>query len=136
MQEKDYLRLINNPANTKIKKKINKIKTEAIKLGNILTKENKKRRTEEGEKEIKTIRDELCRLENTNLTRRQKERAYDYLIGLANALDREEKYRSSNYDDQVISELKTKSIYTTTLMITMNLFLQGVLSIIILKNMR
>lgn len=107
MQEKDYLRLINNPANTKIKKKINKIKTEAIKLGNILTKENKKIRTEEGEKEIKTIRDELCRLENTNLTRRQKERAYDYPIGLANALDREEKYRSSNYDDQVISELKT-----------------------------
>lgn len=103
LQEKNYLRLINNPANTKIKKKINKIKIEAIKLGNILTKENKKRRTEEGEKEIKTIRDELCRLENTNLTRRQKEKAYDYLI----ALDREEKYRSSNYHDQVISELKT-----------------------------
>ena len=103
LQEKNYLRLINNPANTKIKKKINKIKIEAIKLGNILTKENKKRRTEEGEKEIKTIRDELCRLENTNLTRRQKEKAYDYLI----ARDREEKYRSSNYHDQVISELKT-----------------------------
>ena len=107
LQQKNYLRLINNPANTKIKKKINKIKIEAIKLGNILTKENKKRRTEEAEKEIKTIGDEISRLENTNLTRRQKEKAYDYPIGLANALDREEKYRSSNYYDQVISELKT-----------------------------
>ena len=53
------------------KKRINNARALTAKLGNILTR-----------KERRTFRDELCRLENTKLTKTERERAIGYLIKL------------------------------------------------------
>ena len=53
------------------KKRINNARALTAKLGNILTR-----------KERRTFRDELYRLENTKLTKTERERAIGYLIKL------------------------------------------------------
>lgn len=51
-------------------------------------------------KERKTIKDELYRLETTRLTWTERERAIAYLINLKRSLENKQKYHSSAHRDQ------------------------------------
>ena len=68
-QENNYLTYLDNATDSDLHKRIKHARVLTAKLGNILT--NKK---------TKTIRDELRRLGNDNLTRTETERAIAYLI--------------------------------------------------------
>ena len=75
-QENNYLRYLDNALNSELKERINNARVLTAKLGNILT--NKQR---------KTIGDEVYRLENTKLTKAERERAIAYLIKLKRDLE-------------------------------------------------
>ena len=75
-QENNYLRYLDNALNSELKERINNARVLTAKLVNILT--NKQR---------KTIRDEVYRLENTKLTKAERERAIAYLIKLKRDLE-------------------------------------------------
>ena len=73
----------------KINGGINDIRITLSRLGNALTKNNKKK-----------IKKELDEIENKqNLTDNEKEEFYDYLVELVNALDKKEEYKYSDHDD-------------------------------------
>ena len=87
-QENNYLRYLDNTLNSELEKSINNARVLTAKLGNILT--NKQR---------KTIRDELYRLEDKKLTNTERERAIAYLINLTRDLENKQKYHHSAYYD-------------------------------------
>ena len=73
----------------KINGGINDIRITLSRLGNALTKNNKKK-----------IKKELDEIENKqNLSDNEKEEIYDYLVELVNALDKKEEYKYSDHDD-------------------------------------
>ena len=83
------MKYINNNTDDEIKAKTNNIRIEAIRLGNILTKE-----------ERNNIRENLDKIENKKrLSNAQKERKHAYLIELTHILDKLEKYKYHNYHD-------------------------------------
>ena len=86
-QENNYLRYLGNALNSELKK-MNNARVLTAKLGNILT-----------NKERKTIRDELYRLEDAKLTNTERERAIAYLINLTRDLENKQKYHHSAYYD-------------------------------------
>ena len=88
-QENNYLRYLDNALNSELEKRINNARVLTAKLGNILT-----------NKERKTIRDELYRLEDTKLKNTERERAIAYLINLTRDLENKQKYHHSAYHDQ------------------------------------
>ena len=88
-QENNYLRYLGNALNSELKKRMNNARVLTAKLGNILT-----------NKERKTIRDELYRLEDAKLTNTERERAIAYLINLTRDLENKQKYHHSAYHDQ------------------------------------
>ena len=89
-KENNYLKLLNNKANTKIKEKINKIRILLTKLGNIVTTE-----------ESNSIRKKLHELEKqTKFPRRQREEAHRYLSDLIVYLNKKVKYRFTDFHDQ------------------------------------
>ena len=98
-QEENYLDYLENATNSELKKIINDVRILTAKLGNILT-----------NKEIKTVRAELYRLETTRLTRIQRERAIAYLIDLKRGLESKQKYHSSAYQDQNYYGIKEQNI--------------------------
>ena len=98
-QEENYLDYLENATNSELKKIINDVRILTAKLGNILT-----------NKEIKTVRAELYRLETTRLTRIQRERAIAYLINLKRGLESKQKYHSSAYQDQNYYGIKEQNI--------------------------
>ena len=93
-QENNYLRYLGNALNSELKK-MNNARVLTAKLGNILT-----------NKERKTIRDELYRLENTKLTKTERERAIAYLLKLKRDLENKQKYHHSAYHDHNYYEIK------------------------------
>ena len=94
-QENNYLRYLDNTLNREFEKRINNARVLTAKLGNILT--NKQR---------KTIRDELYRLEDKKLTNTERERAIAYLINLTRDLENKQKYHHSAYHDQNYYRIK------------------------------
>ena len=88
-QENSYLEYLGNASNSEFEKRINNARVLTAKLGNILT-----------DKERKTIRDELYRLEDEKLTNTERERAIAYLINLTRDLKNKQKYHHSAYHDQ------------------------------------
>ena len=88
-QENNYLRYLDNILNSELEKSINNARVLTAKLGNILT-----------NKERKTIRDELYRLEDAKLKNTERERAIAYLINLTRDLENKQKYHHSAYHDQ------------------------------------
>ena len=89
-KENNYLKLLNNKVNTKIKEAINKITILLTKLGNIVTKE-----------ESNSIRKELFKLEKqTTFTREQKEEARSYLSDLLVYVNKKQKYCYIDFQDQ------------------------------------
>ena len=88
-QENKYLRYLDNSPNRELKKRINNARVLTVKLGNILT-----------NKERKTIRKELYRLQDKTRTTTVKERAITYLINLKRDLEKKQKYHHSTYHDQ------------------------------------
>ena len=88
-QENNYLRYLDNTLNSELEKRINNARALTAKLGNILTK-----------KERKTIRDELYRLQDTKLTNTEREKAIAYLINLTRDLEHKQKYHHSAYHHQ------------------------------------
>ena len=87
--EDNYLNYINNDTDDRIKGKINYIRLALIKLGYILTKNDRKK-----------IKEELYVIENRqNLTNAQKDRIYNHLIETATTLDKIEANKYHNYDD-------------------------------------
>ena len=87
--EDNYMNYINIVTDDRIKGKINNIRLALIKLGNILSKNDRKR-----------IKEELYVIEKRqNLTNAQKDRIYNYLIERATALDKIEAYKYHNYND-------------------------------------
>ena len=87
--EDNYLNYINNVTDDRIKGKINYIRLALIKLGYILTKNDRKK-----------IKEELYVIENRqNLTNAQKDRIYNHLIETATTLDKIEANKYHNYDD-------------------------------------
>ena len=92
--ERNYMKYFNNSTNDdtyddKIKGKINDIRIILSRLGNVLTKNDKKK-----------IKKELYEIEKKqNLSDNEKEEIYDYLIELVNTLDKKEEYKNSDRDD-------------------------------------
>ena len=87
--EDNYMNYINIVTDDRIKGKINNIRLALIKLGNILSKNDRKR-----------IKEELYVIEKRqNLTNAQKDRIYNYLIEIATALDKIEAYKYHNYNN-------------------------------------
>ena len=87
-QENNYLGYLGNALKGEIEKRINNAKVLTAKLGNILT-----------NKERKTIRDELYKLEDEKLTNTERKRAIAYLINLTRDIENKQKYHHSAYYD-------------------------------------
>ena len=74
----------------KIKSKINDIRIILSRLGNIVTKNDRKK-----------IKKELYEIEKKqNLSDNEKEKIYDHLVKLANNLDKKEEYKHDDHDDE------------------------------------
>ena len=92
--ERNYMRYFNNSTsdNTdddKIKGKINDSKIILNRLGNIVTKNDRKK-----------IKKELYEIEKRqNLSDNEKEKIYDHLVKLANTLDKKEERKHTDHDD-------------------------------------
>ena len=88
-QEDNYLKYINNTADSEIHQRIDNLRILTAKTGNLLT-----------NKERILIREELFKLEHQKkFTRTQRTRAIAYLINSANTLNNKEKYQLSEYHD-------------------------------------
>ena len=92
--ERNYMKYFNNSTNDdtyddKIKGKINDIRIILSRLGNIVTKNDRKK-----------IKKELYEIEKKqNLSDNEKEKIYDDLVKLANTLDKKEEHKHSDHDD-------------------------------------
>ena len=87
--ERNYMEYFNNSTNDEIKSKINDIRLILSRLGNIVTKNDRKK-----------IKKELYEIEKKqNLSDNEKEKIYDDLVKLANTLNKKEEYKHSDRDD-------------------------------------
>ena len=87
--ERNYMKHFNNSTIDEIKNKINDIRLILSRLGNILTKNDRKK-----------IKKELYKIEKRqNLSDNEKEKIYDDLVKLANTLDKKEEHKHSDRDD-------------------------------------
>ena len=87
--ERNYMEYFNNSTNDEIKSKINDIRLILSRLGNIVTKNDRKK-----------IKKELYEIEKrNNLSDNEKEKIYDDLVKLANTLDKKEEHKHSDHDD-------------------------------------
>ena len=87
--ERNYIKYFNNSTNDEIKSKINDIRLILSRLGNIVTKNDRKK-----------IKKELYEIEKKqNLSDNEKEKIYDHLVTLANTLDKKDEYKHSDHDD-------------------------------------
>ena len=80
--ERNYMEYFNNSTNDEIKSKINDIRLILSRLGNIVTKNDRKK-----------IKKELYEIEKKqNLSDNEKEKIYDHLVKLVNTLDKKEEH--------------------------------------------
>ena len=92
--EHNYMKYFNNSTNDdtyddKIKGKINNIRIILNRLGNIVTKNNRKK-----------IKKELYEIEKKqNFSDNEKEEIYDHLVELVNTFDKKEEHKHSDRDD-------------------------------------
>ena len=92
--ERSYMKYFNNSTSDdtyddEIKSKINDIRLILNRLGNILSKNYRKE-----------IQKELYEKEKKqNLSDNEKEKIYDYLVKLANTLDKKEEHKHGDHDD-------------------------------------
>ena len=87
--ERNYIKYFNNSTNDEIKSKITYIWIILSRLGNIVTKNERKK-----------IKKELYEIEKKdNLSDNEKEKIYNDLVKLANTLDKKEEHRHRNRDD-------------------------------------
>ena len=92
--ERSYMKYFNNSTSDdtyddETKSKINDIRLILSRLGNIVTKNDRKK-----------IKKELYEIEKKqNLSDNEKEKIYDHLVKLANTLDKKEEYKHSDHDD-------------------------------------
>ena len=87
--ERNYMKYFNNSTNDEIKSKINDIRLILSRLGNIVTKNDRKK-----------IKKELYEIEKKqNLSDNEKEKIYDHLVKLVNTLDKKEENKYTNRDD-------------------------------------
>ena len=97
--ERNYVKYFNNSTDDEIKSKIIDIRMILSRLGNIVTKNDRKK-----------IKKNLYEIEQRqNLSDNEEKKIYDGLIKLANTLDKKEEHKHSDYDDLDyfgISELK------------------------------
>ena len=83
------MKYFNNSTNDEIKSTINNIRLILSRLGNIVTKNDRKK-----------IKKELYEIgKRQNLSNNEKETIYDDLVKLANTLDKKEEYKHSDRDD-------------------------------------
>ena len=87
--ERNYTRYFNNSTNDEIKSKINDIKLVLSRLGNIVTKNDRRK-----------IKKDLYKIEQKrNLSDNKKKKIYYDLIKLANTLNKKEEQKHSDLDD-------------------------------------
>ena len=87
--ERNYIKYFNNSTNDEIKCKINNIRLILSRLGNIVTKNDRKK-----------IKKEIYETEKRqNLSDNEKEKIYDNLVKLANSLDKKEEHKHNDRDD-------------------------------------
>ena len=87
--ESNYTRYFNNSTNDEIKSKINDIKLVLSRLGNIVTKNDRRK-----------IKKDLYKIEQKrNLSDNKKKKIYYDLIKLANTLNKKEEQKHSDLDD-------------------------------------
>ena len=87
--ERNYMEYFNNSTNDEIKSKINDIRLILSRLGNIVTKKYRKE-----------IKKELYEIEKKqNLSDNEKEKIYEYLVKLANTLDKKEEHKHGDHYD-------------------------------------
>ena len=83
------MKYFNNSTNDEIKSTINNIRLILSRLGNIVTKNDRKK-----------IKKELYEIEKRqNLSDNEKEKIYDNLVKLANSLDKKEEHKHSDRDE-------------------------------------
>ena len=92
--QRNHMKYLNNSTSDdtyddKIKSKINDIRIILSRLGNIVTKNNRKK-----------TRKELYEIEKSkNLSDNEKEEIYDLLVELVNTFDKKKEYKHSDHDD-------------------------------------
>ena len=83
------MKYFNNSTSDEIKSKINDIRLILSRLGNIVTKNDRKK-----------IKKDLYEIEKRqNLSDNEKEKIYDHLVKLANTRDKKEEYKHSDHDN-------------------------------------
>ena len=111
--ERNHLKYFNNSTSDdtyddKIKGKINDIRIILSRLGNIVTKNDRKK-----------IKKELYEIEKKqNLSDNEKEEIYDHLVELVNTFDKKEEYKQSDRDDLDYFGIKKLEIYLVVLIMT------------------
>ena len=89
LAERNYMEYFNNSTNDEIKSKINDIRLILSRLGNIVTKIDRKK-----------IKKQLYEIEKKqNLSENEKETIYDHLVKLTNTLDKKGKHKHSDHYD-------------------------------------
>ena len=92
----------------KIKGKINDIRIILSRLGNIVTKYDRKK-----------VKKDLYEIEKKqNLSDNEKEEIYDHLVELVNTFDKKEEYKQSDRDDLDYFGIKKLEIYLVVLIMT------------------
>ena len=87
--ERNYMKYFNNSTNDEIKSKINDIRLILSRLGNMVTKNDRKK-----------IKKEFYEIEKRqNLSNNEKEKIYDDLVKLANTLDKKEEHKNIDHND-------------------------------------
>ena len=110
LYENNYLKYATDNINDKLKAKISDARTELAELGKTIDKIDRK-----------NIREELNDIEkSTRLTSSQKEKLYNRLIEISNALGYEKKYTRTDFDDQGYCGLSDTEICMEILMTTTN----------------
>ena len=111
--ERNYMKYFNNSTNDdtyddKIKGKINDIRIILSRLGNIVTKYDRKK-----------VKKDLYEIEKKqNLSDNEKEEIYDHLVELVNTFDKKEEYKQSDRDDLDYFGIKKLEIYLVVLIMT------------------
>ena len=94
--ERNYMKYFNNSTNDEIKSKINDIRIILSRLGNIVTKNDRKE-----------IKKELYEIEKRQkLSNNEEEKICDDLVKLANTVDKKEEHKHSVHDDLDYFEIR------------------------------
>ena len=118
-QEDNYLDYLDKTTDSELKKRIKHVRVLIAKLGNILPKENKKKRKDE---DI-TTSEMNCTSQKVKILQEQREKEQLLILLIQRDLEKEQKYHSSAHHDQTYYGIKDiEHLFNETIDDTTNQF--------------